>query len=305
MKNTKSPIKHNPLRTLGQSLEEHRQGLTDESDSVSTTGLVVDKSYLQGTSTSKLVELGTRYSILIPDATYYELLSTSETSRAACFSKLRMVNKSLKLLKGIPEILRYEFESCTPALQTNRFDRFSGQPWQFDSTLCDPDHVYADDIRESLHETSVDIREEVAGYVQQIECIPDFFPALAIGSDESRKSAQLDAEQDIVSKDGMKFIYNNLRETMPYSCPPTYEMLDCRWCAFWWLRIKCLFALEAYRRYPNGIDLRSTGTYDKLEHDIMDMHVVISGCLEGTLATREKKHHKLCQLVATECQLIC
>ena len=119
MKNTKSPIKDKPLRAPGQSLEEHRQGLVDESDGVSTTGLVVDKSYLQGASTSMLVELGTRYSILIPDATNYELLSTSGTSRAACFNKLHVVGRLLVLLKGIPEILRYEFESCSPALQAS------------------------------------------------------------------------------------------------------------------------------------------------------------------------------------------
>src|SRR5712692_5058891 len=50
--------------------------------------IVLDKSYLDGASTASVIGLCDRYSVLMPQELFFELMTTSAKSQRRCFSKL-------------------------------------------------------------------------------------------------------------------------------------------------------------------------------------------------------------------------
>lgn len=59
------------------------------------------------------------------------------------------------------------------------------------------------------------------------------------------------------------------------------------------MQVQLLFTLDIYVRYQGKIpELLTPRLYEKMEHDVLDAEQLILGCLEGSFATRERKHKR-------------
>lgn len=157
------------------------------------------------------------------------------------------------------------------------------------SEYCLP--AYAQDAVEK--ETSR-LKESVESFLQRISTIKSMFPELLKGSQETRKSAHLDAEKAISAP----------RALQPFIAQFTYppdegkhlrnsDSIDEEWALYRWVQVQLLFALDVYVRYQGNIPEPLTPTlYEKLEHDVLDAEQLILGSLEGAFATRESKHKR-------------
>jgi hypothetical protein len=78
--------------------------------------ILIDKSWVHGASVSALTNVAARHRLLMPEALFYEILTTKDEERRRCFGRLSMIESSISLLCGIPDLFRYEAATGKPAV---------------------------------------------------------------------------------------------------------------------------------------------------------------------------------------------
>jgi hypothetical protein len=76
--------------------------------------VVVDKSYLQGESKTKIAELASMHGLLMTDAMLYELDKGGDVKRVEWFSKFPEVERPFELIPSPSVLIRYELVNNAP-----------------------------------------------------------------------------------------------------------------------------------------------------------------------------------------------
>jgi hypothetical protein len=76
--------------------------------------LILDKSYLDGASTSHVKQLFTEFRVMCSETLFFELMTTRDISQVRCFAKLPQEPGAIALLPDLPPLLRAEMEARSP-----------------------------------------------------------------------------------------------------------------------------------------------------------------------------------------------
>lgn len=252
------------------------------------SAIVLDKCFLQGSKKARIHELAQAHRLVVSDALFYELLTSSEPGRSRCFAKFPPIDNPVDLVDHIGTLMRIEIETHSA----------SGKPsahretlrFQFNPRLVNPDYQLPENARLLVEEQAEQLRSDVMSFVQRASTINSFFPNLLVGSHAQRVKAREAAELAIAEPSSLISFYA-LLEPPPGQKPlPAPELVSENWALYRWLQVKFLFALDLYVRYQGKIPEEfSPSIFEKLEHDVLDAQVLMLGCLEGAFATREKK----------------
>lgn len=250
--------------------------------------IVLDKSFLQGAKKVRIEVLSRTHRLIVSDALFYELLTSSEPGRSRCFSKFPPIENPVDLVNHIGTLMRLEIDTHVAA----------GKPsthreklrFQFNPHLVNADYQLPDEARITVDEQTADLRSDVASFIDQMPLIADFFPTLLNGTQDEQLSARESAEAAIAEPGALIPFYANL-EPPPGERPlPSAKAVDENWALYRWLQVQLMFALDLYIRYRGSrVEVLTPAMYEKLEHDVLDAQVLMLGCLEGALATRERK----------------
>lgn len=241
--------------------------------------IVIDKSYLQGAATDEVRCLCEEYIVLFAETLLYELLTTDEPTRDACFAKLPAKDNPVVLIPRAAPLFRHEIERRRPASPV--VDHRIAVPFRFNPRLTRRTFRHPPDEEAALGEWRREVEREVATFHEIATGVTAWCPTLKTVSGETLRAAcgdlkqQLCAETEIVRK-----VYRSL-ELEGFPCA---SMLDPSWALFRWVQAHLLFSLDYVGRYGLA---ELPNIPKRVEHDIHDIQYVMFGALCGALATRD------------------
>lgn len=250
--------------------------------------VVLDKSFLQGSKKSHIQELAASRRLVMSDALFYELLTSSEPGRSRCFSKLPQTDNPVDLVSHIGTLMRIELDTQLPAGKPSSHReqlRFRLNP-----ALLQLDYQLPEQAQEAVEEQTAQLKSDVQLFIERAAIMNSFFPDLLNGSHARREGARAEAENAIAAPGALSEFYAALEPPLGERPLPSASLVNESWALYRWLQVQFLFAIDVYIRYQGRIP-QSFGpvTYEKLEHDVLDAQILMLGCLEGAIATQERK----------------
>ena len=265
--------------------------------------LVLDKSFLQGSSKGEIYQLYLNYSLLMPEVLFLEIL-TKEKDISKCFKKFPPIGNPVYLVPNVGRLIRYEVinnQPCTP---------IENQFLKIDSYIFNPDLTKGQFNFTRVQEQGLEKWEHCTlkitqSFVEKSVTIDYWFPELREyvpgGPTQIVEDAMLKVARN---KDLIITIYSQLRDeiykTQNVLWPEPSE-IDQNWILFRYLQVHLLAAIEYVRRYGNTV--RHTVS-KRLINDRLDIDYIIVGCLADGLATADKTMGKFYNLLCPEKKLI-
>jgi hypothetical protein len=243
--------------------------------------IVLDKSYLYRAGPRKMADLCSSHKVLMPEALFYELLTTDPENRAKCFINLPNVDNPLVLVKNVGFIFRAEVERKTPFVDIK--DVSVNTRYIFNRNLINPDHEFTDEQKHSISNWEKDINSRIEDFKQKAAVVSGWFPKVKDFRAGSNPRPIEEAKQ-LVCRDSnvVRKIYDQTRHD---SFPET-ELVDERWALFREIQMYVLAALDYVRRYgdnnPNAVS-------KKIENEYLDLEYCITGLLVGALASQDNR----------------
>jgi hypothetical protein len=243
--------------------------------------IVIDKSYLQGAATKTVRRLCEEHAVLFTETLFYELLTTDEPKREACFAKLPAKDNPVTLIPGAGPLFRYEIEHRRPASPV--VDHCIPVTFRFNPRLTSRTFQHPADEEVALGEWRREVEREVATFHEIATGVTTWCSALMTLSGEVLTAACEDLKQQLCSDtEIVRKVYGSLGlEGFPCA-----SMLDPSWALFRWVQAHLLFSLDYVGRYGIG---ESPNIPKRVEHDIHDIQYVLFGALCGALATRDSE----------------
>lgn len=250
--------------------------------------VVLDKCFLQGSKKAHIQELAASRRLVMSEALFYELLTSSEPGRSRCFLKLPDTDNPVDLVSHIGTLMRIEIDTQLPAGKPSLHReelRFRLNP-----ALLEPDYQLPEQAQEAVEEQAAQLKSDVRLFIERAAVVNSFFPDLLKGNHSRREGARTEAEKAIAEPGALSEFYAAL-ELPPGERPlPPTSLVNENWALYRWLQVQLLFAVDLYVRYQGRMSPRfGRVSYEKLEHDVLDAQVLMLGCLEGAFATREHK----------------
>jgi hypothetical protein len=249
--------------------------------------VVLDKNFLQGVSGAAVMALARRYRLVMPSALFYELLTTSAEARRRCFAKLPQTDNPVVLVDHIGVLLRHESATGKPCGKPSghRVDfRF-----RFNDRLLAEDYELPEEAKAVLEEQTKDVESDVRQLIDLAEMTPSLFPGLLVGTTAQQLATRRRAEEAIGQLEQIHKFYSVLQPVLPELRYPVVSDKFKKWAFLRWLQVLMLFALDLYVRYQGKLrDALTPNVLERLEHDVHDAQILVTGVLEGAIATREK-----------------
>lgn len=253
-----------------------------------TDKVVIDKCFLQGSKKSHIRELAASRRLVISEALFFELLTSSEPGRSRCFAKLPQTDNPVDLVSHIGTLMRIEIDTQLPAGKPS--SHREELHFRLNPALLQPDYQLPEQAQEAVEEQAAQLKSDVQLFIERAAVVNSFFPDLLIGSDARREEARAEAEKAIAAPGALSEFYAGLKPPPGERPLPSASLVNESWALYRWLQVQFLFAVDLYVRYQGRVPQRfGRATYEKLEHDVLDAQILMLGCLEGAIATREGK----------------
>lgn len=253
-----------------------------------SSAIILDKCFLQASKASRIRALAASHRLVVSDALFYELLTAPEPDRSRCFAKFPPVENPVDLVSHIGVLMKLEINTHAPSGRPSKHREQLA--FQFNPRLVRADYVLPEKARAAVEKQRRELRSDVRTFVDHVGTIPSFFSNLLTGTDACQRAARADAERMLAAPRALIPFYSQLEPPPGEKAWPPPGLVSEEWAVYRWLQVKLLFALDVYIRYRGTVpqDL-SPATYQRMEHDVLDAQVFMLGCLEGAIATREKK----------------
>ena len=273
-------------------------------NSTAPTAIVVDKSYVQGAGS--LSEIQRNWSLLFPDAFFFEVASTNPSARQSCLSNLRELkgNGGIYVVSNVGELFRKEIHDLVCA----------GQPSENLVQGLDLDAFFSaqfDDLtkarRDALALTEIEFDQDVDGLIERANTLHGHIQGASNGSIEQRKKAYGLARQEVAQD--RDFIARFFAEVLcggAYAPPGARFLMQVaqsgafgpEWALYRWTQVTLLYALELLENHGQlAPEKLTTKQREKLQHDVIDMQYVVLGVLQGALASKDKRMRAIFRLL--------
>jgi hypothetical protein len=252
--------------------------------------VILDKSYLDGTSKAEVDELAKTARFVISAALFHEMLTTRPESRVRCFSKLPQTDNPVALVERAGNMASLEMTtSCPAGLPSANLVEIDGA-FRFNKKLLDLDYTLPPESSSAVEEKRLDVEESIDSLIELSETVPGIFPDLTVGSTEQRKDALRRAEIWISDPNNVaNFLFSLVSPELSRPFPNATKSPE-KWASIALLQARLLFVTHLYFRYQGKLaDIMTPKVRLFLEHDVHDAEILALGILEGALATKEHK----------------
>lgn len=241
--------------------------------------IVLDKSYLHRAGPKKIADLCSSHKVLMPEALFYELLTTTLEKRAKCFTNLPNVDNPLVLVKNVGFILRAEVEKKTPFADIK--DVSVNIRYIFNRNLVNPNHEFTNELKHSISKWKEDINLRIEDFKQKAAVVSDWFPNVK-GFVAGSNPKPIEKAKQLVCRDSsvIRKIYDQTR----HDSFPEADLVDERWALFREIQVYVLAALDYVCRYG---DNKPDAISKKIENEYLDLEYCITALLVGALASQD------------------
>jgi len=246
-----------------------------------TSGIILDKSFVQGSKASDIAQLSAKGRGLMPDVLFFEMLSSDEPGRSRCFKKFPGENP-VTIVPNVGTLLAYEVEhgraSDRPSLHALE------TRYQFNPLLAKGSYNLPPEATEVLERELNRVAEDVSTFIQLVNLAPLMFPDAFSGTYAFRQEARAEAERVLATDpEPIQRFYGELRDAEG-RLAPIKAALNPTWAHFRWLQVRLVATLDLACRFGTVSETPSEKQRRKLEHFMLDIEYVILGALEGALA---------------------
>jgi len=264
--------------------------------------IVLDKCFLQGSTKTRIHELAKTHRLIVSDALFYELLTTSEPGRSRCFAKFPTVSNPVDLVSHIGALMNIEIATHRPSGKPSAHkEQFK---FEFNSNLLSQDYEPSEEAQLIIKDQTIQLHADVRSFIARVPLMAEFFPNLLAGSDQQQLQEREIAEREIAKSGSLLPFYANLEPPQGQKALPPADIVNENWALYRWLQVQFLFALDLYVRYRGSVpDDLSPAMFERIEHDVLDAQLMMLGCLEGAFATNENKLKRWWKLICPTGQL--
>ncbi|MFQ5753133.1 MAG: hypothetical protein ACE5HI_14165 [bacterium] len=256
--------------------------------------IVLDKSWLIGTSASELTSRAKQDDYLVIAALFYEILSTArKDQRDQCFRKLKSVENSCVLIEHVGHFLNYEFTNnrkCTPIAKLALDRDFS-----FNKEFADRGFPFTNEQLEALeYSKNTWELDGVVDYVELAESIDSFIPELEGETSDTeienlkKRTAR---DHDLIQRMMAAF----------KSRLPDPSLVNEDWAIYRWIQSRLIAGIDYKRKYRGH---KRILTIDKLANERLDLEYLITGLLAGALASRDDLLVQNCRIASDTISII-
>lgn len=238
--------------------------------------VVVDKSYLLGASKVELGALFSQYEIVMTEALFFELLTTSEVQRRRCFSRIPPKNNPVILVPNIGPILQWEIQNRRPLIDVREI-ALQGD-FKFNPGLPNEGFEMGEAQSQALSEWTMEMESWVSNFSLHASSTVEVFEALKNYVPGQDATMIEDLKRRIVSDRSMVECFYD----PDYENWPPFDLINDSWALYIHLQIRLLAALDYYKKYGN---LAFSNPHKKIENEYIDLEYCLVGCLCGALAS--------------------
>ena len=131
------------------------------------TNIVVDKCYLEGTSTDRIRDMAKSSRLLVSDSLFYEMLTADEPSRKKCFAKFPPEENPVDLITHVGLLMRLEIDTKAPAGKPSTRRENLDFDFKFNSNLIRDVYVLPPEAVEAINKHTADLRSDVLSYLER------------------------------------------------------------------------------------------------------------------------------------------
>lgn len=251
--------------------------------------IVFDKSYLDGAATTEVRDVCARFTALMPQELFFEMMTTSSKSQRRCFAKLPDRDSPVALIPPVGVLVDFERqhkEACVP-LSRHRVD---GHPYVFNRGLRDGTFVPSADDSIHLAAWQGQVDTDTRAFMDTCLGISDVFPDLT-GLRHANLPAAVEKARKTVATD-FDFVRRIYAAGAPADAPPPGR-IDPRWAVFRMFQCRMLSALRMFARYQGAIPKQGGSEFwTRAEHSMLDVYCLMLGLLAAGLATLDDEIQK-------------
>jgi len=225
----------------------------------------------------------------MPDVLFYELMTTSESSRKRCFKKLPNINNPVELIPNVGSLRQFELNThqpCTPLYYRRLRIRFI-----FNKKLMTDAFQFTHVQLKSIQQRQQLVSQNTKSFFQLAMMVPCFFPHLnGVPWSDFPRVIQEAKREVATNVETVREIYARLLE---YDAPPNAvkaDVIDPNWAHFRWVQIRVIYSLNLLLKYQGQLPINvSKSFWRKIEHEMLDTEYVILGALAGALASKDER----------------
>jgi hypothetical protein len=265
--------------------------------------LVLDKSYLQGSSKNVIHQMCSQHQLIMPEVLFLEILTTRSENMVKCFNKFPQIENPVALVPNVGSLIRYEIVKDSPCSPIDT--QFLKICFVFNERLAKRQFFFTEGQKESLKKWKALTKERVGDFIEKAIVTDGWFPELS-GYKPGESPDLITAAMDVVATDidFLREIYSHLRdefhETYKALLPEPHR-IDKDWILLRYLQVHLLAAVEYIRKYGKE---SQTAITKRLENEYLDMDYCIIGTLADGLATRDNTMARFYSLLCPDKALI-
>lgn len=251
--------------------------------------ITLDKSFLDGASARLVNEIFLTHTVFFSEALFYEMLTTSESSRAKCFSKIPATHNPVILLPNIGTLVRYELENLTPcnpveimALKEN---------FIFNAGLANGTYIADRQTEETLKTWRNEVKRDTADFLKRCKVVVEYFSGLSdlrghkLQSEIKAIRRELSSDVNLV-----RCLYKEIVSEGSSISVPDPNQLDESWIVYRWVQCQIASALRMYSKTQGSLDFSvNSRAFVRAEHTLHDIDHTILGIAVGRIATDDNE----------------
>jgi hypothetical protein len=261
--------------------------------------VVLDKSYLQGSSASKIQQMCSQYQLVMPEVLFFEILTTKTENMVKCFKKFPEIENPVALVPNVGSLLRHETENDRPCSPIET--QFLKIRYVFNEHLAKNQFVFTEQQKDALEEWKESTTDSTGGFIEKAIVTDGWFPGIS----EYKPGDSLDPISDAMEivateHDFVIKIYGQLRDEIYATYKvlwPEPSKIGKEWILFRHLQVHLLAAIEYIRKYGKEPHAMIT---KRLENEYLDIDYCIIGTISDGLATRDKTMAKFYNLLCPD-----
>ncbi len=259
--------------------------------------IILDKSYLQGTSAEEVEQLCKSYKTFVPDVLLMELFLAPSSTRARCLRKLRHDQDIVAVVTGMGDLFGFELVNWSPCTPLD--GRFVVNAKLSDS-LFNPVCSLTPEQTQYLNAKETELRAGTLDMISIWRSIDRFFPGLKGLKPGGDREAIQEACR-VIGNDttAIRQIYDGIRrewvppDGFPGKLPPA-DLIGPNWAVYRWLQVNLLAAIDVVSKYTAAVVPKA----EKRTNERHDLDYAVTAALVDGLATKD-------QAMADRFRLLC
>jgi len=265
--------------------------------------VVLDKSYLQGSSKNDIHHMCSQYQLIMPEVLIFEILTTESDNMVKCFQKFPQVENPVAIVPNVGSLIRHETENYRPCSPIET--QFITERYVFNEDLAKNQFVFTKQQKETLEKWEESTAENTSGFIEKAIVTDGWFPRISeYKPGGSLNSISKAMELVAADHDFVRQVYGQLQDEIyaTYSSLwPDPAKIGEEWILFRHLQVHLLAAIEYIRKYGKESQTMIT---KRLENEYLDIDYCIVGTIADGLATRDKTMAKFYNLLCPDKALI-